>query len=103
MTILLPFFTMSPMTHTNDSVVSYVNKIPKSLIGMIPVFIFLFIILLTILTIVYNCRGKCDDEGDDDETSVEFAIQDNNNDNRDNEDPTESHAVIPTSHPIDQP
>jgi len=56
--------------------------------------------LLTIPTIVYNCNGGCNDEEDDSEPSIEFATQDNNNDNRDNEDPTESHAVILTSHPI---
>jgi len=54
--------------------------------------------LLIIPTIVYSCRGGCDDEEDNDETSsVEFATQDN-----DNEDLTESHAVISTSHPINQ-
>jgi len=98
-TILFPPFTMSPMTHTNNSVMSYVNKTSKSLIGTIPVFIFLLIILLAIPTIIYSCRGGCDDEEDDNETSVEFATRDNNNNNKD---PTESHAVISTSHPIDQ-
>jgi len=86
----------------NNSVVSYVNTTPESLIGMIPIFIFLFIMLLIILTIVYNCRGRCDDKEEDNETSVEFATWDNNNNNRDNKDLTKSHAVIPTSHPIDQ-
>ena len=102
MTILFPPFTMSPMTHMNHSLVSYINKNSKSLIGTILVFIFLFIMLLILPTIIYNCKGGCDDEEDDNETSIEFATRDNDNDNRDNEDPTESHAVISTSHPIDQ-
>ena len=63
----------------NDSVMSYVSKTPESLIRAIPVFIVLFIMLLTIPTI-YNCNGGCSDE----------------------EDPTESHAVILTSHPINE-
>jgi len=58
--------------------------------------------LLTIPTIIYNCRGGCDDEEDDDKTSVEFATRDNDNDNRDNEDPIESHIVISMNHPINQ-
>jgi len=98
-TILFPPFTMSPTTHTNDSVVSYINKTSESLIRTIPVFIFLFIMLLAIPTIIYSCRGGCNDEEDNDETSVEFATQDNDNDN---EDPTKSHAVMSTNHPIDQ-
>ena len=82
---------MSPTTHTNDSVVSYANETSKSLIGTIPIFIFILIMLLAIPTIIYSCRGGCDDEEDDSETSVEFATRDNDNDN---EDPTESQAVI---------
>ena len=58
--------------------------------------------LLTIPTIIYNCNGRCDNEEDNDETSIEFATQDNDNDNRDNKDLTKSHAVILTSHPIDE-
>ena len=58
--------------------------------------------LLIISTIVYNCNGGCDDKEDNNESSVEFAAQDNNNNNRDNRDLTESHAVILTSHPIDE-
>ena len=98
-TILFPLLTMSPTTHTNDSFVSYVNETSKSLIGTIPVFIFILIMLLAIPTIIYSCKGGCDDEEDDNETSIEFAIR---GDDNDNEDPTESHAVILTSHPIDQ-
>ena len=93
---------MSPTTHTNDSVVSQVSKTPESLIGTMPIFIFLFIMLFTIPTIVHNCNGGCDDEEDDNKTSIEFAAQNNDNDNRDNEDLTESHTVILTSHPIDK-
>ena len=58
--------------------------------------------LLTIPTIVYNCNGGCDDEEDKDKTSIEFVTWDNDNDNRDNKDPTESHIVILTSHPINE-
>jgi len=86
----------------NDSVMSYVSKTPESLVGTIPVFIFLFVMLLTIPTIIYNCNGGCSDEEDNNETSMEFATWDNNNNNRDNEDPTKSHTVILTSHPIDE-
>jgi len=93
---------MSPMTHMNDSVVSYASKTPESLIRTIPVFIFLFIMLLTIPIIIYNCNGGCDNEEDNNKTSIEFTTEDNNNDNRDKKDPTESHVVILTSHPINK-
>jgi len=64
---------MSPMTHMNDSVVPYASKTSESLIGTIPVFIFLFIMLLPIPTIVYDCNGGCDDEEDNDKTSIKFV------------------------------
>ena len=93
---------MSPTTHAKNSATSYVNKTLESLIRMIPVFVFILIMLLITPIIAYNCNEGCDDEDMDDEPSIKFTIRNNNNNDRDNEGPAESHAVILTSHPINK-
>ena len=90
---------MSQMTHTNDSVTSYVSKTPKSLIRTILIFIFILLILLITPTITYNCNGRCDDKDVDIEPSVEFTIRNNNNDN---EDLAKLHTVALLSHLINK-